>query len=202
MKNFDTARKEREEADRSFLIGGREFRYRAAVAPESILKWTQFANAGDSENNILLIAQNRLESAKAIDPPYPPSEIAKLESKVMDALEAANATRKTEEQWLGLIDDTVLSIIEPDYVDDWNAVRDPNVVHPLNLQDLQDLIEWLVSQVVGRPTTPPSDSSPSPSTPETSSTDDSSSQEAVASKEDAPQTADSVVVLQPVNLPT
>lgn len=202
MKNFDTARKEREDADRSFLIGGKEFRFRAAVAPESILKWTQFANSGDAENNTLLIAQSRLESAKAVDPPYPPSEIAKLESKVMDALEAANAKQKTEEQWIGLIDDTILSIIEPDYVDDWHSVRSIDAQHPLNLQDLQDLITWLVEQVVGRPTTQSSVSTPSETSPGTSSTDGSSSPEAQASPDDAPPTESTPEALTLVSSPT
>lgn len=40
MRNFDEeARKERLEADRSFIIGGQEFYYRASVAPEVLLDW-------------------------------------------------------------------------------------------------------------------------------------------------------------------
>lgn len=41
MKNFDEARKEREQRDRSFQIGGEDFTYRPAVAPEAILRWSQ-----------------------------------------------------------------------------------------------------------------------------------------------------------------
>lgn len=41
MKNFDEARAERERRDRSFQIGGEEFTYRPAVAPETILRWSQ-----------------------------------------------------------------------------------------------------------------------------------------------------------------
>lgn len=40
MRNFDEeARKERLDADRSFVIGGETFYYRAAVAPEVVLDW-------------------------------------------------------------------------------------------------------------------------------------------------------------------
>ncbi len=41
MKNFDEARAEREKRDRSFQIGGESFTYRPAVAPETILRWSQ-----------------------------------------------------------------------------------------------------------------------------------------------------------------
>jgi hypothetical protein len=41
VKNFDEARGEREKRDRSFQIGGEEFTYRAAVAPEAILHWSK-----------------------------------------------------------------------------------------------------------------------------------------------------------------
>lgn len=41
MRNFDEAREERLKRDRSFQIGGETFSYRAAVAPESILRWSQ-----------------------------------------------------------------------------------------------------------------------------------------------------------------
>ena len=41
MKDFDEARAERQARDRSFRIGGKEFTYRPAVAPEAILRWSQ-----------------------------------------------------------------------------------------------------------------------------------------------------------------
>lgn len=46
VKDFDEARREREERDRSFTIGGEEFIRRVAVAPERILTWNK-ATAGD-----------------------------------------------------------------------------------------------------------------------------------------------------------
>ncbi len=46
MKDFDEARREREERDRSFKIGGEEFIRRVAVAPERILRWNM-AGAGE-----------------------------------------------------------------------------------------------------------------------------------------------------------
>lgn len=41
MKDFDEARAERQARDRSFRIGGEEFTYRPAVAPEAILQWSR-----------------------------------------------------------------------------------------------------------------------------------------------------------------
>lgn len=43
MKNFDEARAERAERDRSFAIGGETFTYRASVAPEALLAWNEAA---------------------------------------------------------------------------------------------------------------------------------------------------------------
>ena len=48
MKDFDEARREREEKDRSFTIGGEEFIRRPAVAPERILRFNQ-ATGGEVE---------------------------------------------------------------------------------------------------------------------------------------------------------
>lgn len=41
MKNFDEERRGRLEADRSFILGGETFTYKASVAPETVLRWSQ-----------------------------------------------------------------------------------------------------------------------------------------------------------------
>lgn len=115
MKDFDTARRKREQADRTFKIAGSEFRFRAAVAPEAILGWSQMTAGADV----------------------------------------------SEAEWLTIIDETITAMLEPEFAKEWERIRDPELAHPLNLSDLQDVLQWLIEQVVGRPTGPPSDSSTS-----------------------------------------
>lgn len=43
MKDFDQERRQRHETDRRILIGGREFTYKASVAPEIVLRWNKAA---------------------------------------------------------------------------------------------------------------------------------------------------------------
>jgi hypothetical protein len=43
MRDFDEERRTREAADRRILIGGHEFTYKAAVAPEVIVTWNKAA---------------------------------------------------------------------------------------------------------------------------------------------------------------
>lgn len=45
MRDFDEIRREREQRDRSFRIGGEEFTYKASVAPEVLVRWNSAATA-------------------------------------------------------------------------------------------------------------------------------------------------------------
>lgn len=159
MQDFDTARAAREQADRAFRIGGEDFVHRASVAPEAIISWSEAARAGEQERSRLTAAQMRLEAANKME--LEPREVAVFENKVADALEAVSTTGTGEQEWIQLLDDTVESIIEPEYHDAWRKVRSPDAVHPLNIEDLQALMEWLVERVVSRPTGQPSVSSTS-----------------------------------------
>jgi hypothetical protein len=187
MKDFDVERRKREEADRTFVIGGETFAYRAAVAPESILSWSEFASVGDKEQAAVAAAQAQLKVAQAqldrIGDDENPNRaqyedsVAELAAKVAEKTEALAQVARSESDWLTVIDDTVLAIIEPAYGDAWTSVRNPENSHPLSLGDLQGLLEWLMEQVTGRPTGPPSDSSPPAGSTATTSTDESSSTE-------------------------
>lgn len=136
MHDFDVERKKREERDRSFKIGGEEFVYKPAVAPEVLLKWSQVA-----EGQVLT----------------------------------------TNDEWLGELDNTIVAMLEPGQAEKWAKVRAPDVAHPINVADLQDVVQWLVEQVVSRPTGQPSVSSAGPPATATASTGGSSSQAAQAS---------------------
>lgn len=183
MQDFDVKRNERLETDRVFRIGGETFVYRAAVAPEAIMRWSQFATDGDKEQALLASARMRLHAAQSMEPAMAQNEIARLQIKLADAQDAAATTGASEDEWVQLIDDTVIAVIEPEYADAWHKVRSPDAVHPLNLTDLQELIEWLIAAVVGRPTEPPSDSPSLDGTTETPSTDASSPPAAAESTE-------------------
>lgn len=83
---------------------------------------------------------------------------------------------------LATIDQLVHDFIEP--ADDaharWDALRKRDD-DPVTLQDLQELVEWLIEEQTGRPTSPPSASTPSAPTQPTGSTEGSSSPPAEAS---------------------
>lgn len=188
-KDFDVERKKREDADRSFKIGGEQFVYRAAVAPESILSWSEFASAGDLEQAALNATQARLNAAQGqLDRMDDNAEgrteqedrVANLAAELAERTEALAHVARSESDWLAVIDQTVLAIIEPGYDETWKEVRNPDLAHPLSLGDLQELLEYLMEQVTQRPTGQPSDSSPPAGSTSTSSTGASSSTEAPA----------------------
>lgn len=193
MQDFDIARKAREDADRTFRIGGKEFTYRPAVAPEAIMQWTEFAGGADKEQADLRAAQANLQAAYAQQraanaASADEAELARVAADI--ATKSADVAVKTAEveakarsdsEWLAVIDETITAILEPNNHEQWREVRNPDLPHPLSLGDLQTLMEWLVGQVVNRPTGEPSGSSPSPATTETASTVDSSSPEEPAS---------------------
>lgn len=200
MKDFDVDRQKREVADRSFKIGGKEFVYRAAVAPEAILAWSEAASAGDESRSRLQAASMRLEAAQKAE--LPTKEIGEYEMKLADALEASAGAGTGEGDFIRLLDETVSAIIEPEYQDAWRAVRSPDALHPLNIEDLQGLMEYLVAEVVGRPTGPPSDSSPSGARNGESSTDESLPQAEAASTDSTTVEEAEPVVSTPVSSAT
>lgn len=136
MKDFDAARKQRETTERSFTIGGQEFTYRAAVAPEALIDWNEAATG---------------------------------------------AKKLTEREWLELFDATIVLILDEGQEETWKTVRNPRAEHPLNLEDIREVLAWLIEQATGRPTGEPSGSSSGSSTTETESKDESSSPAAPAS---------------------
>lgn len=189
MRDFDVERRKREEADRSFTIAGEKFVFRAAVAPESILGWSEFSSVGDKEQAALNAANANLNAAQtrldrmlpdAEDRPAQEDRVAELAATVAERTEALAAVARSESDWLAVIDQTVVAIIEPDYSGLWEKVRDPQLPHPISLGDLQELLEWLLAQVTGRPTGLPSASSPTDDSTGISSTDESSSTAAPA----------------------
>ncbi len=60
-----------------------------------------------------------------------------------------------------IVDDLIVALIEPrDGAEDrYRAVR-ANQDDPISVEDLQDLIRWMMEIQTGRPTGPPGDSSP------------------------------------------
>lgn len=193
-RNFDEARKVREDADRSFQIGGETFVYRPAVAPEAIMAWSEFAGGADAEQAQMRAAQANLAAvyaqqraaeaaeADAAELARISVEVATKTADVAVATAAVEAKTRSDSDWLVVIDDTIDAILEPEYQEAWKRVRDPDLSHPLSLGDLQEVLEWLIEEVVKRPTGKPSDSSPSDGTIATVSTVDSSSPAAPASE--------------------
>lgn len=142
MRDFDQERRIREETDRRIKIGGKEFTYKASVAPEVVLAWNSAAT-GETEG-------------------------------------------LTEARWLELFDETILAMLDPGQEAAWAEIRDRNSAHPINLADLRDVLQFLMEQATGRPTTPPSDSSPGGGRTAETSRDESSSPEVIQSPASMP----------------
>jgi hypothetical protein len=153
MKDFDVARKEREERDRGFQIGGETFTCRAAVAPQSVMRWGKMTAgefyARDTNGNV-----------------------------VVNPVSGRPLSVLTEEEILEIFDETVVAFLEPGQQEKWEAVRAADAKHPVNLDDLTELIEWLWEQSAGHPTGEPSGSTDGGASPptETRSTEGSSLQ--------------------------
>jgi hypothetical protein len=109
VKDFDEARTARQARERTFRIAGREFAYRASVAPERLIAWDQRGDAAGQD-------------------------------------------------FLDIIDETVVAFLEPGEEASWREVRDPGAANPLNIGDIVDVIQWLFEEQVARPTGPPSGS--------------------------------------------
>jgi hypothetical protein len=55
MRNFDEAREEREKRDRSFVIGGETFTYRAGIAPEAFIRYNEMDTDTPEQDAIAII---------------------------------------------------------------------------------------------------------------------------------------------------
>lgn len=67
----------------------------------------------------------------------------------------------TEEEWIKLYDESITAMLDPGQDARWVHVRRPDAPNPLNVADLNELLQWLLEQQAGRPTGQPSDSSTS-----------------------------------------
>jgi hypothetical protein len=81
----------------------------------------------------------------------------------------------TEQDWLGLYDETIVAMLEPDQVPKWRKVRSPDATHPLTLSDMREVLRFLMERATGRPTSEPSGSTNGSATTETTLRDVSSS---------------------------
>lgn len=82
------------------------------------------------------------------------------------------------ETTMAIIDDLIIAFLEPgsggEAHNRYRTLRERES-DPISVEDLQELVEWMMEVYSARPTVPPGDSSESPGTTGTSSTDDSSS---------------------------
>lgn len=89
----------------------------------------------------------------------------------------AAATRTVdldEAQWLNLMDRVVLLVLEDGQEEKWRAVREPGAAHPLNINDLTEVMNYLITEATARPTGEPIGSSNGSATTETASREESS----------------------------
>lgn len=84
---------------------------------------------------------------------------------------------------LGIIDGLIIAFLEPgpggDAHSRYRQIRERDE-DPISVEDLQELVEWMMEVYTARPTEQPGESSESPGTTGTLSTDDSSSEDTPA----------------------
>jgi hypothetical protein len=148
-------RAQRPEEERTFVIGGETFVYRPSVPPEGYKRWSAMTGG----EFILRDAQGK---------------------PVLDPASNTPISTLTEDDALAILDETVISFLEPQYEEAWRRVRAADAPNPLTLDDIRALIRWLFEEQTGRPTGRSSDSSNGSRTADhgTRSTDASSSQAA------------------------
>ena len=91
-------------------------------------------------------------------------------------------SKPTEEDWIAIYDETIRALLEPGQDERWAHVRGGDLANPLNVQDINELLQWLLEQQTDRPTGQPSDSS-------TSSGGNGAGSKAVSSPEAVPSPA-------------
>lgn len=71
-----------------------------------------------------------------------------------------------EEQALQIFDQTVLAFLEPGQEEAWRRARRPDCDNPVTVADIRGVVQWLIERQSGRPTSPPSGSTPGSSATE------------------------------------
>lgn len=89
-----------------------------------------------------------------------------------------------EPEAIAILDRTVLAFLVPDDREKWTAIRATggDSDNPVTVEDIAELIRWLIAEAANRPTRQPSDSSSEGGANGTGSTAISSPPEAEASK--------------------
>lgn len=59
---------------------------------------------------------------------------------------------KDGQEFLDVIDETVIAFLEPGQEEKWRAARSGASENPLNISDIIEVIQWLFEEQVGRPT--------------------------------------------------
>jgi len=83
-----------------------------------------------------------------------------------------------ENDWIRIYDDTIIAMLEDGQGDRWHHARRLDSDNPLNADDINAVLQWILEQVTGHPTGQPSDSSTSSDGNGTPSKDNSSEPEA------------------------
>lgn len=166
VKDFDVAREARR-AGQAFRIGGEEFQMRA-VRPEVLLAYQDFEEKPPPE---LVEARKAVLRASLTHPSDNGERSAEAQLAIMDADPLEEAFEQaTNARLLPRLDEIVVNLTEP--ADDaharYKALREREK-DPITLGDLQSLVGWLLGTqaqalevAAGRPTSPPSPSTPGP----------------------------------------
>ena len=175
MKNFDEARTARPSLpveDRTFQLGGETFVMRDVLHPEVFVPLETLKEAQQSKTECRCGHQRIQHDQGAGKCGDPSCTCDEFFGKVLERGASIGDTMKA-------FDRVILDAVEGDgeVKDRWAKVRSIDAVPPVTIDDVGDVVNWMMEAQTRRPTVPPAGSSDGRSSTGTSSTGTSSSTE-------------------------
>lgn len=176
MRDFDQERGERSSRDRTFKLGGHEFRFRAGIEPELYAEYADLFSQPVAEEARIVAAAMERAGLLPVDGAEPTTDQRPIDAawnKIASIYSsaAAKAEPVTQASTVALLDRVVTEYLVPADRDAWRELRaDTTVDAPITELDMVDLINHMTEVTTRRPTSPASDSGPGDETPGTTST--------------------------------
>ena len=126
LTSFEERRKEREQADRSFVLLGETLTVKPSVAPQ----------VGIRLNAARATAISDLVAAQA----------------ARDKGQDVPAPGITDEQMLEIAEETIRALIEPSSLEGWERLRSADNPAPLTFREIFELCDYLIARASGIPT--------------------------------------------------
>lgn len=152
LERFEAKRKAREDADRTVTLAGEALVLRPTIAPEVVFKFRESQTTMYEDLTALRDWGEKLEKAQALNGDGDPEQIAALQAAMPES-------RLTDDELIQIADETVVACLDADSADGWFRLRSKDNPHPLEYQEVFEIVGYLLGKVAQIPTVAPSDSS-------------------------------------------